>query len=115
MFSGYVMTSKIEIVERKDLIVQLESNISSIKNLLGYLLNEMRGFKFQITVKVLFKKYKPNGKIEFALVYFNSWQEQWLITDLIYKILFKKFYIWLMFGLMEDLVGLLNQLSLNTY
>ena len=26
----------------------------------------------KITVKVLLKKYKPNGEIEFAPVYFNS-------------------------------------------
>ena len=36
------------------------------------LLNETGGFKYQITVKVLLKKYKPNGEIEFAPVYFNS-------------------------------------------
>ena len=29
-------------------------------------------WKYQITVKVLLKKYKPNGEIEFAPVYFNS-------------------------------------------
>ena len=38
----------------------------------GDLLNETKGFKYQITVKVLLKKYKPNGEIEFAPVYFNS-------------------------------------------
>ena len=36
------------------------------------LLNETKGFKYQITVKVLFKKYKLNGEIELAPVYFNS-------------------------------------------
>ena len=36
------------------------------------LLNETRGFKYQITVKVLLKKYRPNGEIEFTPVYFNS-------------------------------------------
>ena len=36
------------------------------------LLNETKGFKYQITVKVLLKKYKSNGEIEFAPVYFNS-------------------------------------------
>ena len=36
------------------------------------LLNETKGFKYQITVKVLLKKYKPNGEIEFISVYFNS-------------------------------------------
>ena len=50
------MTYKIEIVEKKDPIVQLEANKSSIKNLFGDLLNETKGFKYQITVKVLLKK-----------------------------------------------------------
>ena len=36
------------------------------------LLNETKGFKNQITVKVLLKKYKLNGETEFAPVYFNS-------------------------------------------
>ena len=38
----------------------------------NYLLNETKGFKYQITLKVLLKKYKPNGEIEFIPVYFNS-------------------------------------------
>ena len=36
------------------------------------LLNETKGFEYQITVKVLLKKYKLNGEIEFAPVYYNS-------------------------------------------
>ena len=36
------------------------------------LLNETKGFKYQITVKVLLKKYKLHGEIEFKPVYFNS-------------------------------------------
>ena len=35
------------------------------------LLNKTKGFKYQITVKVLFKKCKLNGEIEFRPVYFN--------------------------------------------
>ena len=61
-FSGYAMSYKIEIVDKKDLIVQLAASKSSIKDLFNDLLNETRGFKYQITVKVLLKKYKPNGK-----------------------------------------------------
>ena len=36
------------------------------------LLNETEGFNNQITVKVVLKKCKHNGEIEFAPVYFNS-------------------------------------------
>ena len=68
----YVMSYKVEIVERKIPIVQLETTKSSIKDLFSDLLNETKGFKYQITVKVLLKKYKLNGEIEFAPVYFNS-------------------------------------------
>ena len=54
-FSGYAMSYKveIEIIERKDPIVQLEASKSSIKDLFSDLLNETKGFKYQITVKVL--------------------------------------------------------------
>ena len=71
-FRGYAMSYKVEIIERKDPIVQLETSKSSIKDLFSDLLNETKGFKYQITVKVLLKKYKLNGEIEFAPVYFNS-------------------------------------------
>ena len=66
------MSNKVEIVNKKDLTVQLEASNLSIKDLFIDLLNEARGFKYQITVKVLLKKYKPNGEIEFTPVYFNS-------------------------------------------
>ena len=71
-FRGYEMSYKVEIIERKDPIVQLKASKSSIKDLFSDLLNETKGFKYQITVKVLLKKYKLNGEIEFAPVYFNS-------------------------------------------
>ena len=71
-FSRYAMCYKVEIVDKKDVIVQLEASKSSIKDLFNDLLSETRGFKYQITVKVLLKKYKSNGEIEFAPVHFNS-------------------------------------------
>ena len=71
-FRGYGMSYKVEIIERKDPIVQLQASESSIKDLFSDLLNETKGLKYQITVKVLLKKYKLNGEIEFAPVYFNS-------------------------------------------
>ena len=71
-FSGYARSYKVEIVEKKDPIVQLEASKLSTKDLFSDLINEIKGFKYQITVKVLLKKYKPNGEIEFAPIYFNS-------------------------------------------
>ena len=70
-FKGYARSYKVRIVDKKDLIVQLEASKSSIKDLFNDLLNETKGFKFQITVKVLFKNYKRNEEIEFTPVYFN--------------------------------------------
>ena len=49
------MTYKVDIIEKKDPIVQLEASKSSIKDLFSDLLNETKGFKYQITVKVLLK------------------------------------------------------------
>ena len=45
-FSGYATSYKVEIVDKKDLIVQLEASRSSIKDLFNYLLNETKGFKY---------------------------------------------------------------------
>ena len=49
-FSGYAVSYKVEIVDKKDLTVQLEASKSNIKDLFNDLLNETRGFKYQITV-----------------------------------------------------------------
>ena len=68
----HLVSYKVEIVDEKDLIVQLEASKSSIKALFNDLLNETKGFKYQIAVKVLLKKYKPNGEIEFTPVYLDS-------------------------------------------
>ena len=66
------MSYKVELVEKKDPVVQLEASKSSIKDLFSNLLNEIKSFKYQIAVKILLKKYKLNEKIEFDPVYFNS-------------------------------------------
>ena len=61
-FRGYAMSYKVEIIERKDPIVQLEASKSSIKDLFSDLLNETKGFKYQITVKVLLKKIQAQWR-----------------------------------------------------
>ena len=72
-FRGYAMSYKVKLVRKKDPIKkQLEARKSSIKDLLNNLLNGTKGFKYQITLKVMLKKYKPNREIEFRPVYFDS-------------------------------------------
>ena len=45
VFRGSAMSYKVEIVEQKDPILQLETSKSSIKDLLSDLLNKRKGFK----------------------------------------------------------------------
>ena len=71
-FKGYAMSYKVEIIEKKDPIVQLEASKLSIKNLFSDLLNETKGFKYQITVKVLLKKYKLNGELNLPQFILNN-------------------------------------------
>ena len=71
-FRGYATNQKVELVEKKDPTEQLEASKSKIKDSFSDLLNETKGFKYQITLKVTLKKYKPNEEIEFFPVYFNS-------------------------------------------
>ena len=49
------MSYKVEIIEKKDPIKQLEARKSSITNLFSDLLNETKGFKYQITLNVMLK------------------------------------------------------------
>ena len=66
------MSYKVEITDKKDPIKQLEASKPSIKDVFSNLLNETNGFKYQITLKVMLRKYQRNGEIEFRPVYFNS-------------------------------------------
>ena len=60
------MSYKVELVEKKDSLIQLEASKSSIKDFFNDLLDETKGFKYQITLK--FK----GTEIQFFPVCFNS-------------------------------------------
>ena len=49
------MSCKVETIEKKDPIKQLKSSKSSIKDLFSDLLNETKGFKYQIALKFMLK------------------------------------------------------------
>ena len=71
-FRGNAMIYKVETIEKKDPMKQLEASKASMNDLLSDLLNETKGFKYQITLQVMLRKYKPNREIEFRPVYFSS-------------------------------------------
>ena len=54
-FKGYAVSYKVEVVEKEDPILQLEESKLSIKNGFSDLLNEIKSFKYQITVEVCLK------------------------------------------------------------
>ena len=55
-FKRYAKCFKIEIVDKKDLMIQLYSSKGCISDLFERLLQEMKGFKYQITLFVTLKK-----------------------------------------------------------
>ena len=59
------MSNKVELVQKKDPLIQLEASKSIIKDFSKDLLDKIKGFKYQI-------KNKQNGEIEPDPVYFNS-------------------------------------------
>ena len=50
---GYAVSYKVELVEKKDPLIQLEASKTSIKDLFDDLLDETKGFMYQINVKIL--------------------------------------------------------------
>ena len=63
-------------MKKEDQIEQLEASQSSIKDLFSDFLNETKGFKYQITLKVILKKYELKGEVEFRTVYLIQQQRQ---------------------------------------
>ena len=66
------MSYRFELIEKEDPLIQLEGSKSSMKYLFNDLLDEKKGFMYQITLKNGLKKQKPRKEIHFSSVYFNS-------------------------------------------
>ena len=71
-FGKFAKTYKVEIVNKKDPLIQLEASKSSIKDWFKDILTELKGFKYQITLAILLSKIKINESIEYSPVYSNS-------------------------------------------
>ena len=76
-FRRYAISYKIELVEKKDPINQLEASKSSIKDLFSDLLNKTKGFKCQITLKVVLKNTSQMEKLNFDQLISIQQQKQW--------------------------------------
>ena len=107
-------------MKKNNPILQLDASKLSIKNLFSDLLNELKGFKYQITVEVLLKKYKHNGEIEFRPVYFNSVTKT--VTNYIFKLensfqeILYMIYVWINngYGWIIELTEL-QYINISTY
>ena len=69
------MSYKVEIIDKKDPLAQLEASKSSIKDLFNDLLDETKGFKYQMAVKILLKNTKAL-KLNFLLFVTVQQQKQ---------------------------------------
>ena len=67
------MTCKVEFIDKKDPLSQVEASTSSIKDLLNDLLDETKDFKYQITVKILLKNTQA---LKLNFLQFISIQQQ---------------------------------------
>ena len=101
-------------MKKKDPIVQLKASKLSIKNFFSDLLNETIGFKYQIFVKVLLKRYKFDREIEFRPVHFNSVTKTLTNQRFQLESSFKEILYMIETWLMKDFSEFLNLLSLNT-
>ena len=64
-------------LRKKNPILQLEVSKSSIKDLFSDLLNETKGFKYQITLKVMLKNTSKRVKLNLDQFISIQQQKQW--------------------------------------
>ena len=92
----------------KDPIKQLEASKSSVKDLCSNILNEKKGFKYQITLKFMLKYTNQMEKLN--LDQFISIQQKKTVINHKFSLknAFQEICTGLITGLMKDLAGLLN-------
>ena len=75
---GFTRSYEIGLTNRQDPLIQLQKTRSVIKNNLSKVLNEMKGLKFNETLKITFEKQKGDELIE-KEAYFNA--EPQIVTN----------------------------------
>ena len=119
-FNDHAQSYNVEIIDKKDVITQLKTSENSIKNIFNDLLMEMKGFKYQITLQVLFSKVKSSDFTEYSTIYLNSLTktvigEKYHVNDCFNEIIFR-LENWISHGSGWIVDSILNQyLNISSY
>ena len=68
---------KVELFEKNDRLIQLESSKSSIKDLFNDILDKKNNFQYQITLKFELKNTSQEKKLNFLQFILTQQQRQW--------------------------------------
>ena len=75
-FKGYRISYKVELFEKNDLLIQLETSKSSIKDLFNDILDETKSLQYRITLNVELKNTSPEKKLDFLQFILIQLQKQ---------------------------------------
>ena len=75
-FKGYAISKKVELCEKNDRLVQLETSKSSIKDLFNDILDKKNDFQYQITLKFASKNTSQEKKLNFLQFILTQQQRQ---------------------------------------
>ena len=68
---------KVELFEKNDRLIQLETSKSSIKDLFNDILDKKNNFQYQITLKFELKNTSQEKKLNFLQFILTQQQRQW--------------------------------------
>ena len=77
----YAKSYRVEIIDKKDPMIQLYLSKRCIIKLFGELLSEMKVFKYQVTLFVTLKRSKLDVTVDYAAVYLNSFVKTVIYYD----------------------------------
>ena len=75
-FKGYRISYKVELFEKNDPLIQLETSKSSIKDLFNDILDETKSLQYRITLNVELKNTSPEKKLDFLQFILIQLQKQ---------------------------------------
>ena len=94
-FKNYALSYNVEILNSFNPGLQLKNTEPTIKNVVKYLLNELGGFKFFITLFFKFKKTVNKDETKFSTFYLNS-EAETVIHDADIDSVYEAIYITIM-------------------